>query len=153
MMENSWNVSFRRMYDLPYQTHRNLVEPVSGQLHLKKLLIKRFLSFIEQIQKSSRVLPKQLLRLIQSDTRSITGSNLRRILLLVKKTKVENITKEDIENLEYATLGNDDIWRVDLIKEITNVKFGQTVDEGLSIEELKNFFNLAVLPDGRKHIP
>ena len=89
------------------------------------------------------MLPKQLLRLIQSDTRSITGSNLRRILLLVKKTKVENITKEDIENLEYATFGNDDICRVDLIKEITNVKFGQTVVEGFSIEECEEILQFA----------
>ena len=27
-LENSWNVSFRRTYDLPFQTHRYLVEPV-----------------------------------------------------------------------------------------------------------------------------
>ena len=79
MLENSWNVSFRRMYDLPLQTHRNLVEPVSQQLHLKKLLIKRFLSFIQQIQKSDKILPKQLLNIIVNDTRSITGCNLRRI--------------------------------------------------------------------------
>ena len=143
MLENSWNVSFRRMYDLLYQTHRNLVEPVSGQLHIKKLLIKRFLSFIEQIQKSDKVLPKQLLRLIQSDTRSITGCNVRKILLLVKKSKVEDITKEDIENIEYAALSNDDIWRVKLIHEITDVKFGQTVVEGFSVEECDEILRYA----------
>ena len=54
---------------------------------------------------------------------------MRKILLLVKKSKVEDITKEDIENIEYATLTDDDIWRVKLIHEITNVKFGQTVVE------------------------
>ena len=118
------------MYDLPLQTHRNLVEPVSQQLHLKKLLIKRFLSFILQIQKSEKLLPKQLLRLIENDTRSITGGNLRRILLLVKRSKVEEISKEDIENIEYATLNDDDNWRVNLIREITDVKFGQVVVEG-----------------------
>ena len=64
MLENSWNVSFRRMYDLHFQTHRNLVEPVSEPLHLKKLLIKQFHSFLQQIPKSDKVLPKQLLRLI-----------------------------------------------------------------------------------------
>ena len=143
MLENSWNVSFRRMYDLPYQTHRNLVEPVSGQPHLKKLLIKRFLSFIEQIQKSDKVLPKQLLRLIQSDTRSITGCNVRKILLLVKKSKVEDITKEEIENIEYATLTDDDIWRVKLIHEITNVKFGQTFVEGFLVEECDKILQYA----------
>ena len=91
MLENSWNVSFRRMYDLPFQTHRNLVEPVSEPLHLKKLLIKQFHSFLQQIPKSDKVLPKQLLRLIENKTRSITGCNLRRFLLIVKRSKVEEI--------------------------------------------------------------
>ena len=45
-LENTWNVSFKRMFDLPMETHRYLVEPVSDQMHLKKILIKRFLSFI-----------------------------------------------------------------------------------------------------------
>ena len=143
MLENSWNVSFRRMYDLPLQTHRNLVEPVSQQLHLKKLLIKRFLSFILQIQKYEKLLPKQLIRLIENDTRSITGGNLRRILLLVKRSKVEEISKEDIENIEYATLNDDDNWRVNLIREITDVKFGQVVVEGFSNEECEEILQFA----------
>ena len=32
-LENTWNVSQRMMYDLPVQTHRYLVEPVSEQTH------------------------------------------------------------------------------------------------------------------------
>ena len=48
-LENSWNVSFRKMYDLPLQTHRYLVELLSKQKHLKKILIKRFLSFLQEI--------------------------------------------------------------------------------------------------------
>ena len=32
-LEKSWNVSFRLMYDLPLQTHKYLVDPVSGQTH------------------------------------------------------------------------------------------------------------------------
>ena len=143
MLENSWNVSFRRMYDLPLQTHRNLVEPVSQQLHLKKLLIKQFLSFIQQIQKSDKILPKQLLNIIVNDTRSITGCNLRRILLLVKRSKIEEITKEDVENIEYAKLEDDDCWRVNLIKEITNVKFGQVEVEGFSSDECEEILQFA----------
>ena len=109
-LENSWNVSFRIMYDLPYNTHRYLVEPVSGQLHLKKMLIKRFLSFIQQIYRSRKILPKQLLQFIQNDTRSITGSNIRRILLLTNRAKVEDITVEDIENIQYAELPRENGW-------------------------------------------
>ena len=120
---------------MPYQTHRYLVEPVSGQLHLKKLLIKRFLSFISQIKQSDKQIPKQLLHCIQLDTRSVTGSNLRRILLLTKKTRVEDINDKDIKNIEFDEISEDNYWRVKLIQEITDIKFGQVNIDGFSKEE------------------
>ena len=120
---------------MPYQTHRYLVEPVSGQLHLKKLLIKRFLSFISQIKQSDKQIPKQLLHCSQLDTRSVTGSNLRRILLLTKKTRVEDINDKDIKNIEFDEISEDNYWRVKLIQEITDIKFGQVNIDGFSKEE------------------
>ena len=143
MLENTWNTSFRRMFDLPYQTHRYLVEPVSGQLHLKKLLIKRFLSFLKQIRKSSKILPAQLLNIIQFDTRSVTGRNINRILLLTRKSKLEDVTKEDIENIEYAEISDENIWRVNLIKEITNKKFNQLEINGFSEDECEEILQYA----------
>ena len=143
MVENTWNTSFRRMYDLPYQTHRYLVEPVSGQLHLKKLLIKRFLSFLKQIRKSTKILPAQLLNTIQFDTRSVTGGNIRRILLLTQKSKVEDVTSVDIENIEYAEISDEKMWRVNLIKEINNKKFNQLEINGFSEEECEEILQYA----------
>ena len=57
-LENSWNVSFRRTFDLPMQTHQYLVEPISGHVHLKKILIQSFISFLNLINKSKKFLPK-----------------------------------------------------------------------------------------------
>ena len=78
------------------------------------------------------MLPIPLLNVIKSDTRSIAGCNIRKILLLLKKTKIEDINTEDITNLEYAVLGKENAWRVNFIKELTEVKFGQlSLDECL----------------------
>ena len=38
MLENSWNTSVKIMFDLPIQTHRCLIEPVSQSKHLKFIL-------------------------------------------------------------------------------------------------------------------
>ena len=84
-LENTWNKSVRI---LPFETHRYFVEPLSGGLHIKKILIKRFLSFIESIKKSKKIIPKMLLETIQHDVRCTTGSNLRKIMLLVGKTNI-----------------------------------------------------------------
>ena len=143
MIENTWNTSFRRMYDLPYQTHRYLVEPVSGQLHIKKLLIKRFLSFLKQIRKSKKILPNQILNSIQFDTRSVTGNNITKILLLTKKANVDEITDEDIEAIEYAPITEENTWRINLIREITDNKFNQLEIDGFSKEECEEILQFA----------
>ena len=144
-LENSWNVSFRRTYDLPFQTHRYLVEPVSGHMHVKKMLIKRFISFLKQILRSKKTIPKEVLNSIQRDTRSTTGLNIRRILLLTKKESIEQTTDKDVENIEYAKIPDDDMWRVNMIKEVTNVKFGQLTIEGFSTEECEEMLQFACI--------
>ena len=142
-LENSWNVSFRIMYDLPVQTHRYLVEPVSEQIHLKKLLIKRFLSFLRQIEKSKKLAPKFLLNTILKDTRSVTRRNVRRILALTNKSKVEDITTNDIDNIVYEEMPEGNEWRIDLIKEVTDIKFGQLELDGFKHEECEEILKFA----------
>ena len=105
MIENTWNTSFRRMYDL------------------------------KQTRKSKKILPNQLFNVIQFDTRSFTGNNIRKILLLTKEAKVDEITDEDIETIEYAAIIEENTWRVKLIKEITDKKFNQLEIDGFSEEE------------------
>ena len=73
------------MYDLPYATHRFFVESVTGKIHLKNILMKRFLGFLIQIEKSPKKLPLKLLEVVRLDTRSTTGSNLRIIMLTLGK--------------------------------------------------------------------
>ena len=95
MVENTWNVSVRLMLDVPQETHRYLVEPLSNTAHIKQVLIKRFLSFLDQIRKSDKTATKFLLETIHQDARSTTGSNLRNILLLTKKTDVHQLVPND----------------------------------------------------------
>ena len=134
-LENSWNVSVRKIFDLPLQTHRYLIEPVSEHVHLKKLLLKRFISFLQQIKKSNKMVPKMLLKCVKNDTRSITGSNIRKLMILTKKDSIESISAKDIENIEFEEISNDDLWRVEVIKELTDVKFGQLNVDGFSDDE------------------
>ena len=120
MLENTWNTAVRIMYDLPLQTHRCLIEPVSGVQHLKFVLIERFLGFLEQIKKSRKAVPKHILKYVKSDVRSITGSNVRNILLLTEKDDFEDVTKHDIKKLKYHE--SNDSWKTSFIKEIINIK-------------------------------
>ena len=86
-------------------------------------------------------LPKQLLELIKRDTRSTTGKNLRTLTLKAKMTKFEQLRKYD-ENLgTYFKVSNEDKWKVEMVKEITNAQFGSLQVENFSYDELEDIKN------------
>ena len=45
----TWNKTIRLNYDLPYLTHRYLIEPVTNNYHLKTLLCSRFMKFSDTL--------------------------------------------------------------------------------------------------------
>jgi hypothetical protein len=129
------------MLDLPLSTHRNLIEPLSGQMHLRKILVKRFLSFISQIEKSSKIVPKILLNCIKSDVRSTSGRNLRKILLLTGKLNVQTLNLNDYKSVKYHQLGDAETWKVSHLKELIDIKFGKLQIENFVPEEIEDMIN------------
>ena len=129
------------MYDLPIKTHRNLIEPVSQAKHFKFVLLEWFFGFLNQVQKSKKQVPKQLLNFIANDVRSTTGSNLCNLLLLTSKDTIEEITSEDIKKLKYHQIDENEIWKVNFIKELTDLKFNQLEVEDFSREELDDILS------------
>ena len=67
------------MLDLPYATHRSLIEPLTGEKHVKKILLSKFLGFMEKIEKSGKKAWRMLKDTSMKDVRSVTGSNYRSI--------------------------------------------------------------------------
>ena len=124
------------MMDLPRETHRNLIEPLSGILHLKTILIKRFLAFMMQIKKSNKKAAKFLLESIQFDTNSVTGSNLRNILLLTDKADIQDLLPADLSNLKYHPIQNADKWKVSILQEILEIKHGNLEVDDFNYDEL-----------------
>ena len=140
-LENTWNKSVRLMLDVHYTTHRNLIEPLSGYPHIRKVLIKRFLGFLSQIEKSPKFIPRHLLSTIKHDVRSTTGSNLRKILLLTEKSSIDKIDLADVKEVKYHQLKEDDLWKVASIKELIDIKFRKIELENFSIEEIDDMLH------------
>ena len=103
-IESSYNRSVKIMLDLPYATHRCLIEPLTGERHVKKVLISRYLGFMEKIASSKKRAVKMLMETAKKYVRSVTGHNFRNIMLLVGKSSVESVKKEDVDMVEYFTL-------------------------------------------------
>ena len=84
-----------------------------------------------------------LLKCVKNDTRSITGANIRKLLILTKKDNIDSISAKYIDDIEYEEIFNEDLWRDNVIKELTDVKFGQLNIEGFSDDEFKEILHYA----------
>ena len=136
-IESSYNRSVKIMLGLPYATHRYLIEPLTGEQHIKKVLISRFLGFMDKIANSKKKAVKMLMETSRRDVRSVTGQNFRNVMLLAGKTSVEEVKKEDAYKIEYFPMDENDMWKVDAIKEIIEVKNKMLNIDNFELEELE----------------
>ena len=68
--------------------------------------------------------------LINKDTRTITGSNIREILIEINKENILIVSITHMKNqMKFSQIPKEEEWRVNFIKELTNVK-----QHNLSIE-------------------
>ena len=120
------------MMGLPYQTHRSLIEPLTGQKHIRKVLLSRFLGFMDKITKSGKKRLNMLMETCKKDVRY----NYRNSMLLLGKTSVSDVRREDVDSIEYFKLEPDESWKVDSIKELIEVKQGKVEVPGFDKDEL-----------------
>ena len=114
------------MLDLPWATNRCLIEPLTDTQHLSKVLVKRYLSFIDSIEKSEKMSLKQLLRLSRRDVRTVTGHNLISIMLLAGNTRIDDLDLNT--KIDHHRLNQEECWKIDFIKELIEVRAGNLLD-------------------------
>jgi hypothetical protein len=136
MLEKTWNTSFRVMYNLPRETHRYFVEPISRKPHARNMILKRFLRFTELILKSNKSSLIRVFKMIRRDVQSVTGNNLRKIMIMTGKSDIEDLCAKDISKVEYAPVPLEDKWRIDLLNELIDVKYGNSMVENLNNDEI-----------------
>ena len=142
MMENTWNVAMRLMLDIPRESHRYLIEPLSNVVHIKTVLVKRFLTFLEQIRKSEKSSSKFLLETILHDARSTTGSNLRNILLRTEKSDVSELVPDDALKVKYHPMKSEEQWRLPFIQDIIEAKNDQLSISHISDSDLDEMLTM-----------
>ena len=140
----TYNRSVKVMADLPYATHRYLIEPLSGQQHMTKTLMRNFLNFTARIQNSPKSVLRQLYNITKNDVRTTTGSNLRNILLLTDLSSVDDLLPNIVDQIGYKEISNNDLWRVSIIKEAIDMKHGVLkVPDGWTFAKLDEIIEFA----------
>ena len=115
-----------------------LIQPITGEQHVSKVLISRFLSFISKVELSKKSSLHTLLKIAKNYVRSVTGSNLRKIMLLSGKTSISDLRNISVS---YHELLNEEAWKVDVIKELISTRHGDLELPGWEKEEIECIMN------------
>ena len=98
---NTWNVAIRKMFELPFRTHRYFIEAISERRNLKSSLLKREIKFANALRYNKKRTIKSVFSLLEEDTGSIIGKNLRKIMRLCGKSNMRDITYTYIDGMNY----------------------------------------------------
>ena len=111
---------------------------------MKLKILKNYLGFIGQVRESPKHVLRQLYSLTRLDARTVTGQNLRNILLLTDKLHVDQLNQSVVSDIKYHEIEPNDLWRINIVKEIIDIKHGNLVKpDGWTEEELDTMLNTA----------
>ena len=145
MIGKSWNVSQRIMHGLDKKTHKYLIEPVCGTRHMEIKLHKCFINFTKKISVSKKMAMKGLFHSIKHDCQSTTGHNLRMLMIQYGKNRIEDMDIDMTENKQYEIIPNDEMWRVDFIKELIDIKHGIKVVAEFDTKEIDSLLQFTCI--------
>ena len=98
--------------------------------------MKRYVSFIEKIRKSSKTALGHLLKIVERDVRTTTGSNLRTIMLQAGLNRLEDLKVSNCD-FDYNKVVEADVWRLDFVRELVELRNGDLVVPGMNHEDLE----------------
>ena len=120
----SWNVTIRNVFKIPFNTHRYLIETISGSLHPKTMLTSRFVKFSESLTTSSKAEIRYLANVTKNDNRTLIGKTLARIARDVNIPK-DNLTKDIVKTkLVYFPVPDLEKWRCEFIMDLLKIRRG-----------------------------
>ena len=116
----SWNVFIRKTFDLPFATHRYILNEVSNKTHLRISLLKRFVKFYNQLKCCQKIEVRHLFLKQRSDYLSIFGRNC---INLCRELNVPSIEEVNIDSIKMPQVTlQADSWRVVFLKELLGIR-------------------------------
>ena len=77
----SWNVNLRILFDLPREAHSWVVEALSGGRHFLQMIYSRFVKYLKVLRNNKKPGIRSLYNTVASDAKTLTGANVRKVLL------------------------------------------------------------------------
>ena len=105
------------MYDLPWETHKFFIEPLSGCPHISRILVKRYMSFINAIRNSKKMALRQLFMAIKYDTRLTTGWNLRYIMRKTGNNRIDDLNHRN-KDFDFHLVKKQEEWKTGFVNNL-----------------------------------
>ena len=123
----SWNVTMRNILNLDRTTHRYMIEPMSGCLHPKVMLMSRLTSFHKSLVGSPKFSVRFLARLAEKDMRTVMGRTLHYLVRQCNVNCLDDLNAPLVkESLKYAVVPEAEGWRVPLANELKDIRDGKS---------------------------
>ena len=137
----SWNVTIRNVFDVPWQTHRYLVEVISNCPHPKTLMCSRFVKFTNSLVTSKKNSVRYLGKLNKVDKRTLMGKTLVKIGKDCK-LDVDALTSSLVKRkMSYFSVPSEQTWRRDILLELLDARLGKTSIEHLEKDDFTMMIN------------
>ena len=115
----SWNVNLRILFDLPRDTHCWIVEELSNGRHFKQMIYSRFIKYLKVLSQNRKPFIRTLFNLVSKDAKSLTGSNVRKILLQTDQDPLR-LDRNCIRS--WRVYPPKDSWSVPLLRSLMNLR-------------------------------
>ena len=130
---NSGNVNLRVIFDINGASHNYLVESLSNTEHCKQMIYNRYAKFLSSLESNRRAELRALLQIVKSSCKSITGGNIRKILLDSDILIVPGSTQgQEFNNYRVYEVPEGQEWRIPLavsLIELRDSRWKVTYDE------------------------
>ena len=133
---SSWNVTVRNVFNLPWDTHRYLVEAVSESTHPKTMMCSRFMKFMESMAMCKKSSVRYLAASVRDDRRTVAGRTVSKIAVDCKAER-RNLTSKTAKSLKYWTPPLEQQWRISMLKELLAVRAGAAVIHEVEHDEVQ----------------
>ena len=138
----SYNVSARNIPKIDCCTHRYFLEPLSEAMHLKTMLLSRYVTFCKSLCESNKMPIRFLASICIQDKRTVMGCVMSTIAFSCN-TNIVSLTARMVKiKLKYSIVNEDDKWRVNLAKELLSIRNELTNLPGFTDDEIDHLYAL-----------
>ena len=125
------------MLGLTRESHRYLIEPVSGSKHIIFHLYKRCVNFVWSLKNSKKLPLRVLCHEIMKNSCSTTGNNIRQLMLRYNAGSFDELRRNIRTTTPYKKAGESEMWKIEAVKDLTEAIYDRSVLPGFETEEIR----------------